>query len=360
MTLRLAIIADDLTGALDTLVPFAGAGFMTAAAVHVGAIEEALATSAEIVAVSTASRALSAQMAHAAARLAAEALRRANPEIVFKKIDSRLKGNVATETAAIAAVFGSTALLVMPAVPDQGRWVVNGHVVGHGVDRPLPIDRLFADVGLPLHIVDVASHADLPRALADGRCGAGLLAVGARGLGKAFADHLGHPAPERRFASDRSTLFAIGSRDPITEAQIDFLSHRDRGLRIIDGPGGRLPDPSEATLPLVLRCTGALHDDPRDVAARFAGGTLEWLEVTGASTLFIGGGDTALAIFDALGVNVLRPIGEMAPGVPVVELPREGAVPLRCAMKSGGFGAEDVLARLVHDEVEGEGRHLSR
>ncbi|WP_165644639.1 four-carbon acid sugar kinase family protein, partial [Oharaeibacter diazotrophicus] len=58
MTVRVAIVADDLTGALDTAAPFVSAGLAAAVAVTPAALDEAIGTGARVVAVATASRAL--------------------------------------------------------------------------------------------------------------------------------------------------------------------------------------------------------------------------------------------------------------------------------------------------------------
>ena len=52
---------------------------------------------------------------------------------MFKKIDSRLKGNIISRTR--RTPFRSA--LVAPAIPDFGRIVNAGHVQGFGVDIPI-------------------------------------------------------------------------------------------------------------------------------------------------------------------------------------------------------------------------------
>lgn len=74
---------------------------------------------------------------------AASALLAAHPEIVLKKIDLRLKGNVAAESAAIAAIFGHREVAVAPAIPDQERFTRDGHVVGRGVEASLSVAAPF-------------------------------------------------------------------------------------------------------------------------------------------------------------------------------------------------------------------------
>ena len=55
------------------------------------------------------------------------------------------------------------------------------------------------------------------------------------------------------------------------------------------------------------------------------------------------GGDTAFEILQALECTVLRPIGEIVPGVPLSRM-RYGARELIIMSKAGGFGPVDILA----------------
>ncbi|MEY9627847.1 hypothetical protein ABIA27_002882 [Sinorhizobium fredii] len=161
MTIRVAIVADDLTGALDTGTPFVDAGLTVAVALDVDAVKATIATGAEVVVVNTVSRALDAVHAADRVRQATAALCRASPEFVLKKIDSRLKGNVAAESKALALAIGRHHLLVAPAVPDQQRHTRDSHVVGFGVPEPLPIAPHFSDSGIEVQIANAASDDDL-------------------------------------------------------------------------------------------------------------------------------------------------------------------------------------------------------
>ena len=88
MTLRIAIIADDLTGALDTSTPFALRGLRVAVPLTLESMDDALASDPEVIAINTKSRAFATE---AAASRIAEAGRRllhaARPAIIFKKIE---------------------------------------------------------------------------------------------------------------------------------------------------------------------------------------------------------------------------------------------------------------------------------
>lgn len=343
MTLRLAIIADDLTGALDTSAPFVAAGLRVAVAISPGGIAAALASGADIVAINTASRALPPLEATARVAQAAATLAKANPPIIFKKIDSRLKGNPGVEAHAIADMAGRAGLIVAPAVPDQQRVTRNGQVAGRGVDTPIEVAPRFLHPHRPASVVDAQTQADLD-AIVAATDWSNVVAVGARGLGIAFARLLGQPAQAAAFQPDAHTLFALGSRDPITEAQIERLAKA--GIPVLDAPAGAIP-PTEHHLPLVLRCTGPLTDDPAHVARRFASGLVALVTTEQPATLVTGGGDTALAILEALGVAMIEPQGEAAPGLPWFWIIAPDRRHIRCVVKSGGFGDTEVLASLL-------------
>ena len=127
----LAIVADDLTGALDTAAPFASRGLHVEVALDVGAIAAAVREKPAVLSVTLASREIDATEARG---VAAEALAALPPGTrLFKKVDSRLKGHIAAELDAMP--FRSA--LVAPAIPAFGRVVRNGHVQGFGVETPI-------------------------------------------------------------------------------------------------------------------------------------------------------------------------------------------------------------------------------
>src|SRR3954453_12303623 len=90
--MRIAVIADDLTGAADTGVQLARSGHRTAVAFR-GELPDT-----DAVVFDTDSRGLPA--AAAAARVRACALADADADIVMKKLDSTLRGPIAAEVEA--------------------------------------------------------------------------------------------------------------------------------------------------------------------------------------------------------------------------------------------------------------------
>src|SRR6478672_3353110 len=99
--MRVLIIADDLTGALDSAVVFTGAGLRCVVARRPTDVAAALGEQPDVLSVSTASREGSVEGARAAVAEALDAIGTL-PEVVFKKVDSRLKGHVADEIAVLA------------------------------------------------------------------------------------------------------------------------------------------------------------------------------------------------------------------------------------------------------------------
>ncbi|EJZ22739.1 four-carbon acid sugar kinase family protein (plasmid) [Rhizobium sp. Pop5] len=348
MTLKAAIIADDLTGALDTGTPFVAAGLSVAVAIDVEAAQAAIATGCDVVVVNTASRALGEHEAADRVRSATEALGGAKPAVVMKKIDSRLKGNVAAESFALAEALGLKTILVAPAIPDQERLTYRGCVVGRGVSRPLPIAKLFESLADSVVVADAEDDNDLDQ-IAEGHDWLTTLAVGARGLGAALARRLreSERRPLTEFVATPRTLFAFGSRDPITVAQMNRLEASGALRVVVDAPMGEIECGESLALPVLLRCIGETDTDAEFVARRFAAGVRTVIDDTRPDMLMVGGGDTALAVFRALGVSVLAPKGEIEAGIPWFDVAAADGRHFRCAVKSGGFGHPDSLLRLV-------------
>jgi D-threonate/D-erythronate kinase len=353
MTLRIAIIADDLTGALDTSTSFALRGLRVAVPTTLESLDDALASDPEVIAVNTESRALATE---AAASRIAEAgrrlLRAARPAIIFKKIDSRLKGNIGAESASLARAFGFREAVVAPAVPDQERFTIDGAITGRGMDASLPIASFFDGLPFETTVRDARTDSDLDSIVAAyaGRWDR-TLAIGARGLGGALARAIGGDVPKRNARpamAAAATLFAFGSTDPITLAQIKALP---ASVRIREAPGGEVPPPETLRLPLVLQIIGEEAGPARVVAARFAEGVADCVAACGPANLVMGGGDTTLAILQRLGVRVLYPVGEAAPGLPEFDIVQSDGRLLRCVAKSGGFGTPDVLAGLLRRDT---------
>lgn len=344
--MHVLIIADDLTGALDSAVALTGAGQRCVVARRPSDVPAALAERPDVLGVSTASREGSAAAARAAVMAAIDAVG-VMPEIVFKKVDSRLKGHVADEVAVLGARAGRARALVAPGIPAQGRKVVGGRLAGAGVAAPIDVAGVLASSGLTLVVPDTSSEADFDAALGHALDGPPVLLVGAAGLAAALARRLAAGAwdiPAPRLAPP--VLLAIGSHDPITVAQVERLAAAGIAT-ITTAPDGRCePDMTGLANLVRLVAVEGKPFEPAAAAARFADGIAQLVNVRGVKTLLACGGETADTILGSLGLGILTIEGEILPGVPVSTM-RLGERRLQLVTKSGGFGSEDALISVV-------------
>jgi len=132
MAARVVIVADDLTGAMDVAGPLADRGLPTlAVASHEGCKPADLETGT-VISINADTRHLSAADAARRTHRIASELVDAGAQILIKKIDSTLRGNVVSETLAMLDATRRSAAVVAPAFPGQGRTVREGvvHVDG--------------------------------------------------------------------------------------------------------------------------------------------------------------------------------------------------------------------------------------
>lgn len=121
------VVADDLTGSCDTGHEFAERGYDTR--VVVSPRHDASMPQGDVLVVNTESR-------YAAPEEAAERVRSAfegaGEAVVFKKVDSTLRGNVRVEVEAALDAVGADFVLVAPAFPANDRLTVGGYHLVNG------------------------------------------------------------------------------------------------------------------------------------------------------------------------------------------------------------------------------------
>lgn len=125
--MNLIIFADDLTGTLDTGVQFAKAGIRTSYYSRIEALTSSLADGeADVYLFDTESRHLSPKAAYQKLFEAAEAVHAYHPDLILKKTDSGLRGNIGSELAAVMDAVQTPVLHFFPAYPRMGRTTENG------------------------------------------------------------------------------------------------------------------------------------------------------------------------------------------------------------------------------------------
>ncbi|MDP3195645.1 four-carbon acid sugar kinase family protein [Tabrizicola sp.] len=339
---HIALVSDDLTGALDSAVPFAQAGLRTVVATGLGSLDHALRAGADVVAVSLNSRETDEAAATSRARHAAAAL--SDVPVLFKKIDSRMKGHVRAEALELATARGLKRMIVCPAIPELGRFVAQGHVSGHGVEAPIPV-ALPPDAQIKMDFPDALTDVDLDRIIASAD---GALTVGARGLASALSRRSGLPAKASAALAMLSLpmTLVIGSRDPVTLRQVERLRAEFPDAQWIAAADGELEKPQVFSALVILQIVdGGARLDGATVSARLAK-SMASCPLARRGTLLLTGGETAAACLDVMGVGVLQVLGEIQPGLPV-SVPLDFPDGPHIVTKSGGFGELDCLADLV-------------
>jgi len=391
--MRVAIIADDLTGAADTGVQLARAGYRAAVAFQGAPVPPA--EDLDAVALDTDSRAMPAGFA---AKRVLETVRpvRGAP-IVYKKLDSTLRGPVAAELSAALGASGRDRVVVAPAFPAAGRTTVDGVQLVRGVpvheteakdDPRTPVREghvptllaaAFPSV-VSLSVEDLADPAAVRRALERSVCivadaardedlealvravpgphyvlwaGSAGLAVA---LGRVFpGPRAGEKTPPPPTPA-RKVLVVVGSLSGVARGQLQSLAEYGCAAVPVSGAEGEaLGKVREA---LSGGACAALHS-AEDRISSGAGDVAEALaEVVGVlsgeglfDALVLTGGDTAVGVARRLGAVGVRLEGELEPGIPVGTL--IGPKPYRVVTKAGAFGEPGTLVEAVETLLEG-------
>ena len=382
---RVLVVADDLTGAMDSAGPFAEIGVETWVVAAPMQCDPAMIAGARVVSVNTDSRHLHAvqaatQVREIVRRLGAEAF-----DIVVKKIDSTLRGNVVSETLALLEASGRRSAVIASAFPAQGRIVKNGMVHVNGVPLaetafardalsppPLaPLQQVFAEAAprfgvaiagpgndfssasnIRIWIVDGATDADLAATVRAVQAQLGdLLLAGSAGITKPLARTCFERAVSRG-APNKLTgtiVFAVGSRAVQSAEQIESLL-QEPGSRMLRAPNGRLLQKEfPAARNLVLKATAdaaGKEGDSQRVAADMARNAIDAARRTHAQALVATGGDTAIAVLTETGNPALQVLGDLMPGIPYARIHLDGA-PLWLVTKAGGFGGRDTFREIA-------------
>lgn len=341
----IGIIADDLTSAADGAGPFVAVGHR--ALVTRGTAAE----SCTVLSVDTDSRGLAAPDAVARVTAATGAL--AARSILYKTVDSTLRGHVAAEMAAALAASGRDRVVFAPAFPDAGRLTrggrqfVDGQLVSdsvYGADPVHPVrTSVLADFlpsGAAADILDAESQAELTakiRAVPDPHRA---LFVGSPGMARALADLVGPGAaePPSRHAA-RRIMVVVGSANPVSHEQSDRLSNPAEVI-VLAAPRARASDPARVLDDLVARFRPQFDTVEPDV-------------------LIATGGETMGALLQSLFVSQFRLLGEISPGFPYgrAQLPG-GTRHVLLALKAGGFGGPDALCHAREFFCSAGGDHV--
>lgn len=335
----IGIVADDLTSAADGAGPFVARGRQ--ARVGRRKVPEHARTD-EVLAVDCGSRALSeSEAGHAVSAVTAALAGRA---LLYKTIDSTLRGHLRAEIEAAFAASGRNRIVLAPAFPEAGRTtqegiqLVNGTPVAetqYGRDPVHPArtsrltDLLPPDIGGEVAIMDARTQADLNAQVAGIEDPESVLWIGSPGLARALSLIDAAAGSTQQGSSDlpavRKLLVLVGSANPVSREQAKGLL-RMKSLQLLAAPEER-------------------KSRPETVLTGLIGEAKELLAKERFDAVIATGGDTMEALLDCLSISDFELSGELEPGFPcgVADSAEKGRLVL--AMKAGGFGDAGSLRR---------------
>ena len=352
----LRLLADDLTGALDTSAELVG---------RFGPLEvcwsaSSIAPEQQSFAIDSGTRELTSEQAFAVVSELAPRL--AGATVAYKKIDSLLRGPWVAELDACLRTGAWDACIVAPAFVHQGRRTIGGQQYARAADggwsavgkkiieqiraRNLEARQSNPSAGLQggINVFDAETDDDLVRVVEAGQNYAGkVLWCGSGGLANALARGAGVWVPDRLkgpvlgiFGSDhRTTSLQLAACEPVVIRTSDVTRDIDR---------------IEQTLAMgaafVKLETSAISRNL--VAERFSReiASLSRL-IDPPGSVIVAGGETLKAQMVAVGARALRLLGRLEPGIPKSVIEGGSWSGVEVVSKSGAFGAADVLRKLL-------------
>lgn len=407
---HLLIIADDITGALDTGVQFSKLGIPTRVALEI----RTDLPDCEVLVINAETRHLSPKEAYDKVFTIVTKAIKKEIRYIYKKTDSALRGNIGAELAALREASKQEYLPFLPAFPRMNRITVDGihyidgtpvaeSVFGRDPFEPVtksdvselirlqtdsPVfsialgEKIFETGAEPgILVFDAQTDEDLElagRRILDAweqRIFAGCAGFGSI-LPKLIQFSIG--PTERSVEFPKQFTVICGSVNPITCGQTDraeqagFVRIRltpDQKLtpnywrsetgktesgeliRILKSEKRAILDSNECSGEISTReiaeTKGMTIEDARQQISRSIGEFTGKLISAGyAGTLLITGGDIFMQSMLQIGVSEFEPVCELSPGV-VVSRIDYGAASRFVISKSGGFGGPELLIHLA-------------
>jgi len=399
---QVLIIADDLSGAADCAGAFVKTGLETLVVIDHQAEQSADTEAAQVISIDADTRRLPAAEA-AQIHLDIFNRYRSAGQLLYKKIDSTLRGNFAEELGSIINQAGLA--IVAPAFPQAGRFTKNGHqylndtplemtdiwraegitstahipsiLARHGIktasisiseirqgaQRLRTLLETFARDGVQAVVCDVETDDDLQTIA---HASISLLIprfwVGSAGLANhlaAAANAAAKPILVTPVKTNGSILTVVGSLSSVSRAQAEYLFATGQ-VEGVDVPASVLRQGQSHPQWKELRSTLDMSlQKKRDIliiiGMKEPVNMSEGLQLCQAlaslvapladyiGAVIITGGETARAILSAMGSKGLRLVGEIEPGVPLSVA--AGIKPIPVITKAGAFGSRETLLR---------------
>jgi uncharacterized protein YgbK (DUF1537 family) len=401
-------MADDFTGALDTGVQFSNYGVNTVVTSDLEFEFGENTDQIEVLVFNTETRYLNKCEAYEVIKKIALKAKEENIQYIFKKVDSALRGNVASELRALSDVFEDVSIPLIPAYPEQNRFSCEGillidsipvseSVFGQDPYEPVTESHipslLLKEADLKTYITKkyeippkeerillIESHSD-EEMLSQGNellmNDALNITVGCAGFAKALANIIYKKRDTTQNDIQLPLLIVCGSVNPVTKKQIAFAEVN--GFERISLTMEQLWDKQywdtvkgqeninqylKIEQPLMFETFGnvstdkvnQLPDQRNELRFRIGqslGYLVKNLMSNGIKRTFLfTGGDTLYQSMRVFGITKIKPLKELFPGIVL------GSVDFKdekhyVITKSGGFGNEDLFIKLntlIRDE----------
>lgn len=406
---KLLVIADDFTGALDTGVQFkAKDSLVLIYQPGDGTIRETMKRNIQVLVIDAETRHLSPKDAYDTVFAITSMAVELGIRYIYKKTDSGMRGNIGSELAAFYDASGGRNIHFLPAFPQMGRTTQNGvhYIDGVPVSQSIFGQDLFEPVrhsdireiigeqsAVPVSLMGETVSREPPKGILvyDSTTEVGMARLAARlkeegqlylmagcaGFAGILFDQLGiQPRENALPAFEKRLLTICGSINSVTAGQLDYAAAAGawrvaltpeqkltcgwagspEGLRTVAEWMASIPPDRSAIIECgvedgreTARYAGQHGIELSEARCRIAdnmGGVLMQLLNAGLkATLLVTGGDTLLAFMQHIRQNALAPICEILPGVVLSQVTYQNAG-YNLLSKSGGFGQKDLLVQL--------------
>ena len=406
---KLLIIADDFTGALDSGVQFSAKGASTIVVTNPDYDFKSVDKSVEVLVFVAETRHMNPDDAYKTVYRTVQKALESGISNIYKKTDSALRGNVASELTAVMDAAKIKSIPFLPAFPKLNRTTIDGIHYIEGVpvaesvfgkdpfdpikysaisdifaeqtDIPVIIHRqnektMISDPGI--QVFDAQTDADLEKIGRELGLSQLQFSGGCAGFAPVLADILeldGHIPEIPKL--DETLFVCCGSLNPVTIAQVDEAKlqgfpHFSLGIsqkldsNWADSEDGKNTvqkwiSQANEKKSFILDVNNPDGYDDIDVYAKdhhlsqdelririsgnFASLMKRVLDEGLQATFLCTGGDTLLAFMQTVGVSELVPICEMEVGIVLTEF-EYTEKKYHIITKSGGFGEKDLFVKL--------------
>ena len=400
----IVILADDLTGANDTAIQFVNRGFSALVFIHSVPVHTGLFDKYNVISINTNSRGLNADDAYNAVYDAAKQL--GAGYVVYKKVDSVLRGNPGRELAALMDALNFPLALAAPSFPANGSVLENGMI--HGTDavrifadgtgrktENIPLEEIRRGVGAVTEFINTHNSGGTQVFVADAvsdddlkiiyRASAALgrphILTGSAGLAGQMARCLGkgRTIPVSQLPVLSPALVIAGTRQRETAVQIRVLCEKYNApvtpfkvCLIADGRAeeaaatayaGAVQQMKQNAAVCIIAVESMFCSETTDngTVRNYAEGDETGMAISTAlgnlceklmgtfrfPVILSTGGDTSLAICRRLGIQAIEPLAEMCPGIPLGRVSGGAYDGHFIITKSGRFGNPGALVEIM-------------